>query len=81
MVLYDVTHKNCVLGPLFACRVSPRHAFSGKIADIIDITMSGRHVADMSATFPAKVVVLEVLAGLSCDVGVSTICDCGRFAT
>jgi len=32
-VMYGVgkkTHKNCVSGPIFACRVSPRHAFSGK---------------------------------------------------
>jgi len=30
-------------GPLFACLVSPQHAFSGKISD-------------MSATFPAKII-------------------------
>jgi hypothetical protein len=42
--------------------------FLGKIADI---TMSGRHVGNMSATFPAKVQVLPVVR--RCELGIASI--------
>ena len=58
------THKHCVSGPLFACRVSPRHALSGKISQHRRVGPTcWRHVGDMSATFPAKLFKGEIANG------------------
>ena len=75
MVLYDVgkkTHKNCVSGPLFACRVSPRHAFSGNNCRHHHVGPTFTAKVFMSSAFTRKTVAYTDLAGLKKSLTLST---------